>query len=81
MMGLAKPWETGKVLPPRPSGDKVWSREEFSEVVWHSIFRRTKILRIYDQNIVKHWNDVHSRYPTNLQWVLEEFAEWQPGGR
>lgn len=80
MMGLEEPWETGKVLPPRPSGDKVWSREEFSEVVWQPIFRWTKTLGIYDRNIVKHWNDGHSRYPMNLLWILEEFAECQAGG-
>ena len=52
MMGLDRPWETGKVLPPRGAGNKRWSREEFSSVVWRPIFRWTKTLRIYDRNIV-----------------------------
>lgn len=78
LMGLESPWETGKVLPPRGTNNKRWSRAEFSSLVWQPIFRWTHNLSIYDRNIVKYWPQ--RNYLDNLQWILEEFAEWQPGG-
>lgn len=82
--GVDAAWISEGVLPSRNTRWDDFSSDRFVDEVWKRMFQWSSSLRIIDRNLTTYWIDKNGKsthYQSSLQWIIESFARWQPGGR